>query len=465
MRRAAASGEAREGAMTDALAPLLRASVESGDWSAFGARLADGAVLRTSSEAGRARVDGAEAIVAHLSRPGPGEIRLWDARAWPAGVALTFEWVGPRGADRRRWYLRTDRDGRVAELWSAAARPAGAGGEGAPPPDALLAGIGATRVEPLVHGGNSGSALLRALRPDGTAFVLKRVIAGADWLARATRDDGRTARLHAAGAFAAMPAAIEPGIVAVERAGAAAWVAMRDLQAQLLPADARLSRAQSRRVLDAAAGLHAAFHGAPPDGAATLRDRLGMCTPAIAEAERAGPDLLPKQFEHGWEAFADVAPDVAEPVLSLAADPGPLAAALLAAHGAPTLVHGDLRDDNLGFDGERVVLIDWDLATAGTPTVEFAWYLAQDAWRIDATREELEADHVAAHGDLAREEVELGMLSGLVQYGWLLAHSARVHPDPAEAEWGRDELGWWVPRVRRALERLGGAPAKEEARG
>jgi len=116
-------------------------------------------------------------------------------------------------------------------------------------------------------------------------------------------------------------------------------------------------------------------------------------------------------------------------------------------------VHGDLRDDNLGFDGERVVLIDWDLATAGTPTVDFAWYLAQDAWRIDATRDELEADHRAAHGDaLADQEVELGLVSGLVQYGWLLAHSARVHPDPAETAWGREELGWWVPRVRRALE-------------
>jgi hypothetical protein len=54
------------------------------------------------------------------------------------------------------------------------------------------------------------------------------------------------------------------------------------------------------------------------------------------------------------------------------------------------------------------------------------------------------------------------MLSGLVQYGWLLAHSARVHPNPAETAWGREELAWWIPRVRRALERLGGAPADSD---
>ena len=28
-----------------------------------------------------------------------------------------------------------------------------------------------------------------------------------------------------------------------------------------------------------------------------------------------------------------------------------------------------------------------------------------------------------------------------------------VHPDPAETAWGREELAWWVPRVRAALER------------
>ena len=47
------------------------------------------------------------------------------------------------------------------------------------------------------------------------------------------------------------------------------------------------------------------------------------------------------------------------------------------------------------------------------------------------------------------------MLSGLVQYGWRIAHSARIHPDPVETQWGHAELDWWVPRVRLALEREG----------
>lgn len=435
------------------LAEALRTAIERGDWS--GVAVAPDAVLRTSNETGRRRIDGAAAFVAHLESPGPGEVRHWDAREYAGGAAITFEWTGNGGTDRRRWYLRTA-ESQIVELWSAAARPkAGGGDDGAEPPAQLLADIAATNVAPLVHGGNSGAALLRATRDDGTAFVLKRVTAGADWLARATADAGRTAQLWDAGAFAAMPSQIEHGIVAVERAGDAAWVAMRDVHEQLLDEDARLTRADSRRILDASAALHAAFHDNVPAGAATMHARIGMSSPAVADAERAQPDLLPKQFEHGWEAFAEIVDtDVADAVLAHAADTRPLVDQLLAAHGAPTLIHGDLRDDNLGFDGDRLVLIDWDLASAGTPTVEFAWYLAQDAWRIDATHDELEADHRAAHDNaLGDAEVDLGLLSGLVQYGWLLAHSARVHPDPVETAWGREELAWWVPRVRRALSR------------
>jgi hypothetical protein len=56
------------------------------------------------------------------------------------------------------------------------------------------------------------------------------------------------------------------------------------------------------------------------------------------------------------------------------------------------------------------------------------------------------------------EAHELGMLSGLVQYGWIFGHSARIHPDPAERAWAEEVLGWWVPRTRRPLEASGGMP-------
>jgi hypothetical protein len=274
-----------------------------------------------------------------------------------------------------------------------------------------------------------------------------------------THDRGRTALLWEAGAFERMPAELDHGIESVFADRDAWWVVMRDLSQTFLGDERRLTRAESRRILDAAAAMHAAFAGDPPAGAASLSDRLGMSSPRVADAERAGPDLLPKQLEAAWDAFAESVPDDVEPeVLAAVRDPGPLAAALEAA-GPLTLLHGDLRDDNLGLSADRVVLLDWDLATAGTPTVELAWYLCHDAWRIDATHDDIEADYRAAEGELLNaEEVELGILTGLVQYGWILGHSLRVHPDPAENEWARRELDWWVPRTRAALERCGGIP-------
>jgi Phosphotransferase enzyme family len=439
------------------LSAMLRDAVESGDWSVVRERLTESAVLDSSSETGRRRVEGADAIVNHLSVPGPGEVPVWDAKEWDSGVAVTFEWHGESGADRRRWYVRAE-DGRIVEIWSTAARPDD-GGEGSVPtaPAALLTKLGATRVTPLSHGGNSGAALLRA-ESDGSDFILKRVGGGgSDWLARATDDRGRTAQLYEAGVFERMPASIGHGVVAVEREGDAAWVAMHDVGSVLMPGTARLSREESRRILATAADLHRAFRGESPPGAATLAARIGMSSPAIGEAERNQPDLLPKQFEQGWDAFGElVSNDVADAVLGLASDVGPLADALAGAYGGTTLIHGDLRGDNLGWDGSQLVLIDWDLAAAGTPGAEFAWYLAHSARRIDASHEEIEQDLVAVQAEEHSEaEHELGLLSGLVQYGWRIAHSARIHTDPAETEWGRAELNWWVPRVRLALEREG----------
>lgn len=441
------------------LAPRLREAVACGSFDDVGPLLAADAVLDTSSERGRMRVRGRAAIVEHLSGPGPGEVLDWDAGEWPEGAAVTFEWRGASGVDRRRWYLRRAGD-EVTGWWSYAARPRGGAEQADEMPPSVLEqlGEGATRAS-LTHSGNSGAALERVVLADGTTLVAKRVGPGADWLGRVTGDRGRTALLWEAGAFARLPTWLDHGIERVVADGDGWWVVMRDLSASFLADERRLSRVESNHVLGAAAAMHREFAGQRIDGAARLADRLGMASPRIAEAERESADLLPKQVEAAWDAFADSVPaEVGDEVLAAAQDASALAAALERA-GPVTLIHGDLRDDNLGFDGDRVVLLDWDLATAGTPTVELAWYLCHDAWRIDAGHDEIEADFLEAEGPLLEpEETELGMLSGLVQYGWIFGHSLRVHPDPAEQAWARTELDWWVPRTRRALEATGGMP-------
>jgi hypothetical protein len=408
----------------------LRAAMATGDVDALARTYARNAVLSASLPGGRVRRDGRAAIVAELGAwwHGPGEVEEWRAGEWPAGAALS----AARDGVRRRHYLHLSGD-LIARHWVYAMAPASLGG------------------------GNSGAQLERVTLPDGTPGIAKRVVPGGDWLGRVAGGRAITAELWRAGVLQRLPASIETGIVAVEPDGDGWRILMRDLSAALLPAQGPISRARHRDVMAAAAAMHAAFRGEPLDGAITLERHIAISSPAVAEAERDGSDVIPKQIETAWEAFAAAADDdVAQAVLANLADPGPLARALR--EGGTTLVHGDLRDDNLGFVDGRVLLLDWDIAGEGTPALEVAWYLCHDAWRTEGTHDELLEDFLVAEGGAVSErDLDLGLIAGLQLYGWIFGHSALIHPDPAERAWARDELGWWVPRVRAALERTGAA--------
>jgi hypothetical protein len=406
----------------------LRAAMATGDVDALASAYARNAVLEASLPGGRVRRDGRAAIAAELAAwwDGPGEVGEWRAGEWPAGAALT----AARDGVRRRHYLHLSGD-LIARHWVYAMAPASLGG------------------------GNSGAELERVTLPDGSPGIAKRVVPRGDWLGRVAGGRAITAELWQAGVLQRLPESIETGIVAVEPEGDGWRILMRDLSAALLPADGPISRERHREVMAAAAAMHAAFRGERFEGAITLEGHLEISAPAVAEAERAGSDVIPKQLETAWEAFAQAADDdVAQTIVANLADPGPLARALRA--GGTTLVHGDLRDDNLGFLDGRVVLLDWDIAGEGTPALEVAWYLCHDAWRTQATRDELLEDFLAAEaGAVSEHDLDLGLIAGLQLYGWIFGHSAVIHPDPAERAWAREELGWWVPRVRAALERTG----------
>jgi hypothetical protein len=315
---------------------------------------------------------------------------------------------------------------------------------------------GAIRREPLAAGdGRSGSLLERVTLASGETVVVKHARAASDWIMRATHDDGgRVATLWSSGLLRRVPAMIEHAILAVERDGDGWVVVMRDVSAALLPDADRLSRAASRRVLEAAAALHAAFREEPPVPLCSLADRYGFLSPATARREAGGPDQVPKLIARGWERLPELLPaDVAEAVLAIAERPGPFAAEL--ARCPATLVHGDLKLGNVGFLGERVVLLDWGTQTGwAPPAVEAAWYLAVNASRIDATREQVLDDFRAAEGERHDEDaLRLALLGGLVQLGWDKALHATGHRDPAVRGWERADLDWWTARARDALER------------
>jgi aminoglycoside phosphotransferase (APT) family kinase protein len=439
-------------------AEALRDSIEAGDFANLADAYADEAVLDAALPGARKRLHGPAEITAALGAlfAGPGRLIEWDEAVHDCGVALWLERVGDGGsAIRQRHYLHTGRDGLIERHWIYTARP-----RTAPPSDPLpeaaeelFGSLGrvAERTT-LASSGWSGNRIDRLVLADGRALIAKRIVPGSDWLGRATHDPGREALLFADGVFARMPAGVDPAVVAAEPEGDAWWVVMRDVSGELLDEATPLTREENRFVLARAAEMWEAFWGEQVPHLSTLADRLAFAVPAISEHERDGVDILPKQFEAAWEAFAEaVDDDVGQAILDLVRDVTPLASEL-AAHGT-TLIHGDLRDENIALPGERLVLLDFGLATQGHPALELAWYMVHDVWRIAATHDEVVEDFRRALGE--RDDgaaLELGLISGLVQYGWIFGHSAVVHTDPSEREWARTELNWWVPRVRHALE-------------
>jgi Phosphotransferase enzyme family len=440
-----------------AIADLLHDCIASGELSPLAEVYAPEAVLDASLPGARRKHLGPSAIVEALGAcfDGPGRLVEWTASVHPQGIAVWLERVNEAGsAVRQRHYARLA-DGRLTRHWAYAARPHTAHMASIPEAaEELFASLGpiAERTT-IASSGWSGNRLDRVVLSDGRALIAKRIVPGTDWLGRATSDRGREALLHVEGAYGRMPAQVDPAVVATEMEdGGAWWIVMRDVSDDLLDDSTPLSREQNRFVLESAAALWDEFWDDAPACASPLSKRLGVASLAVAEGERAGIDVLPKQFEAAWEAFAEAVDDeVADPILELLERPGRLADALEAR--GTTLIHGDLRDENIGLPYGRLVLLDWGLATRGHPAAELAWYMCHDVWRIDTGHDEVVEDFRHALGE--RDDplaLELGLISGLVQYGWIFGHSAVVHPDPAEREWARRELGWWVPRVRHALD-------------
>jgi hypothetical protein len=316
----------------------------------------------------------------------------------------------------------------------------------------LLAGV--VSREPLaVADGRSGSLLERVTLAGGELLVVKHVRDGGDWIMRASHDHGRAAELWSSGVLGRVPEVIDHAVLGAEQVTGGWVVIMRDVSAALVPDHARISRADSRRVLEAAAALHAAFADGPPLRLCPLADRYGFLSPATARREAGGADEVPGLIGRGWERFAEVAPaDVAGPVLAVAERPEPFAAALSAFPS--TLVQGDLKLGNLGFTEDRVVMLDWGTQTGWAPAaVEVAWYLAINWSRIDATREQVLDDFRAAEGGRHDEDaLRLALLGGLVQLGWDKALHAGGHPDPAIRAREAADLAWWADRARDALE-------------
>jgi aminoglycoside phosphotransferase (APT) family kinase protein len=301
--------------------------------------------------------------------------------------------------------------------------------------------------------GKSGNLFESVVLKDGSRFVVKRMAPGGDWLGRATGDTGRAWTLWSEKIFERIPSPIDHAVVTMEPDGDGWVIVMRDVSDELVAEDVVLSRSESRCILEAANALHDVFWGERVDGLCSLGQRYAAFSPATAERERAGPDVVPKVIGRGWEIFADVVPeDVSGPIFAVLERPGLLAREL--ARSETTLIHGDLKLGNIGLTDDRVVLLDWtDRVGFAPPASEFGWYLAINASRLDCSREQAIADFLDISGERRDERaLELAVIGGFAQLGWNKAHDAVEEPDVEARQWEAADLEWWISRVRRALD-------------
>lgn len=308
--------------------------------------------------------------------------------------------------------------------------------------------------EAMSAAGASGNKVERVTLEDGRRLVCKRVSPTWDWISRATGDDGRALRMWEDGLFDRVPASIEHSVVAVEPEDDGWAVYMRDVSASMIAPDRRLGREEVRRVLAAVSDLHMAFWGERHPGLCALPQRYNLLSPGLGRSEQALGNGMGGTIGRCWEVFAELAPPaIAEAIVALAEDPGPLAAQLDACE--PTLVHGDVRLANLGLAPDAVVLVDWGERTGTAPAaVELASFLMFDARRFDVAPDEVVADFRALYGDRVDDRsMDLALVGGLVQLGCHIVLDVVLHGTEEAMDTARHEMAWWSAQAARAFER------------
>lgn len=307
--------------------------------------------------------------------------------------------------------------------------------------------------EALGAAGASGNTLERVTLRDGRELVRKEVSAAWDWISRATNDDGRVVTMWERGLFERVPSSIDHATVAAERTGDRWSVFMRDVSPALVPAERRLDRSAVRRVLAATADLHLAFWGERFADLCTLEDRYHLLSPRTARREQQRGERVGDVIGRCWELFGELVPEeIASAILAMANRPALLAEQLDRCE--QTLIHGDVRLNNLGIRDDQVVLVDWGERTGSAPAaVELASLLVFDAKRFDVSRDDVVSDFRSLYGERFDEKaLQLALIGGFVQLGCHFVLPIALGGGEQARAAASAELEWWTPKVASALE-------------
>jgi hypothetical protein len=310
----------------------------------------------------------------------------------------------------------------------------------------------------------SGARLERVELTDGQVVVAKHLPAEGDWLTRVTDGLGRAHLLWHSGLLRRLEPAVEHGILAVERQDDHDVVVMTDLSERLWPHTAPLDRSTVRGALAGLGELHRLGQRVVAGDdfgelqLCTVGARYGMFARPF-QIDDSGPNRHPgrDRILAGWDVFGEaVDTDVRDAVAVVHADPEGFGRRLAAHCTSRTVLHGDMKPENLGMRGGRLIAIDWgELTGFGPREVDVAWFaLMSTRARLDATPDEVFSvyEEVTASA-LDPTILDLACIGSLAQMGFRLAGAARFGSRPEERHAAAARLAWWTGRVRAALAR------------
>jgi Phosphotransferase enzyme family len=294
----------------------------------------------------------------------------------------------------------------------------------------------------------SGSRFERVVI-DEVPHVVKYISVDDDWIMRATGDYGcRQLTLLSCGVLESLPQSIDHAIAGYapfmsSRGHRGVALLLRDVSESLIPPGSEpIAMDHHRGLVEHMALLHAGYWGfRDTAGLFPLSHHYVILTPTMAELEAATShtDPVPPAVGDGWRQLGERYPAEARRLRELASDPWPLVVALSA--GPQTLIHGDWKLGNLGRDGARTILLDWDRTGEGPPLVDLAWYLAVNCDRLPETKEDAIGAYRAAlesagisTGSWWDEQLAAALAGAFLQLAWSKTEDAT-------------EFGWWSERL------------------
>jgi len=237
------------------------------------------------------------------------------------------------------------------------------------------------KVIPLGNNGGVSGSHLSSVETDAGWFFLKHMSPDDDFLMLASDDVRcRSVTLWQYGLLDEIRPFMAHKILGCARDGGGWAILMDDLRETLFTADRPFTEDHFFAFLDVLARLHAAFWddarlADPALGLMDTASRAAFCSPLVAERyQHHTQSPLPEWIIGGWQALPDLMPAATyRQVRDLILEPQPLVNAL--ARYPCTLTHGDYRQANVAYDGERCIAFDWQMAANTLMTTNLAWYM------------------------------------------------------------------------------------------